>query len=74
MIPASLPSSGYPLPENTVALKPVHTSAFFRCAVNILLGVRLMPTANFQQIVQTHVDNDASTFVWNYATCEVSEP
>ena len=74
VIPASLPSSGYPLPENTVALKPVHTSAFFRCAVNILLGVRLMPTANFQQIVQTHVDNDASTFVWNYATCEVSEP
>jgi len=71
-LPASAPSSGFALPENTVGIKLSHDSAFYRSAFSLQLGVRLHPTSHLQDIVARHMSNNALTYIRNDSLCTVT--
>ena len=74
VLPATQASSGYALPENVVGVRCSHPSGFYRSTISVRLGVRIKPSAHMKEIVQSHVDNGALTYVWNYATCDLYHP
>ena len=74
VLPATQASSGYAFPENVVGVRVSHSSNFYRNTLAVRLGVRIKPSEHMKGILRSHVDNDALTYVWNYATCDLYHP